>query len=202
MGLGTDIAGGYSPSMLSAMRHAVLNSRFVRMLRTDRARRGDCAHAPASPGAPAQAAPATVPDLAMQPAAQAAARAGGDCGHTAELVQGSPGNRGQDVHKERCAQPGVAAGHEQPGLLGCSEGEHHARQERRSDDQEGGDGRCSGQQSMPAAETLSVDGPGEGKPLDYKGAFWLATMGGAEALGLQAIAHNSRPCSEPHLCFP
>ena len=29
MGLGTDVAGGYSPSMLCAMRHAVVGSKLV-----------------------------------------------------------------------------------------------------------------------------------------------------------------------------
>ena len=38
VGLGTDVAGGYSPSMLNAMRSAVLAAKAVRMLRTDRAR--------------------------------------------------------------------------------------------------------------------------------------------------------------------
>ncbi len=36
VGLGTDIAGGYSPSMLSAMRAAVVNSQVVRMQRLQR----------------------------------------------------------------------------------------------------------------------------------------------------------------------
>lgn len=31
IGLGTDVAGGYSPSMLSALRTAVITSRAVRM---------------------------------------------------------------------------------------------------------------------------------------------------------------------------
>ena len=39
VGLGTDVAGGYSPSMLSAMRSAVLASKAVRMLHIDAARR-------------------------------------------------------------------------------------------------------------------------------------------------------------------
>lgn len=39
VGLGTDVAGGYSPSMLSAMRSAVLTSKAVRMMRIDAARR-------------------------------------------------------------------------------------------------------------------------------------------------------------------
>ena len=38
VGLGTDVAGGYSPSMLSAMCSAVVAAKAVRMLRTDRAR--------------------------------------------------------------------------------------------------------------------------------------------------------------------
>lgn len=32
---------------------------------------------------------------------------------------------------------------------------------------------------------ISVDGLGTGEELDYRGAFWLATMGGAQALGLE-----------------
>ncbi len=36
VGLGTDVAGGYSPSMLSAMRAAVVNSQVVRMARLQR----------------------------------------------------------------------------------------------------------------------------------------------------------------------
>ena len=39
VGLGTDVAGGYSPSMLSAMRSAVIASKAVRMLHIDAARR-------------------------------------------------------------------------------------------------------------------------------------------------------------------
>ena len=39
MGLGTDVAGGYSPSMLSAMRSAVITSKAVRMMHIDAARR-------------------------------------------------------------------------------------------------------------------------------------------------------------------
>ncbi|EIE20078.1 guanine deaminase [Coccomyxa subellipsoidea C-169] len=38
VGLGTDVAGGYSPSMLNAMRSAVIAAKTVRMLRTDRER--------------------------------------------------------------------------------------------------------------------------------------------------------------------
>lgn len=38
VGLGTDVAGGYSPSMLSAMRSAVVAAKATGMLRTDRAR--------------------------------------------------------------------------------------------------------------------------------------------------------------------
>lgn len=38
VGLGTDVAGGYSPSMLNAMRSTVVAAKAVRMLRTDRAR--------------------------------------------------------------------------------------------------------------------------------------------------------------------
>ena len=38
VGLGTDVAGGYSPSMLSAMRSAVITSKAVRMMHIDAAR--------------------------------------------------------------------------------------------------------------------------------------------------------------------
>ena len=46
MGLGTDVAGGYSPSMLNAMRSAVLAAKAVQMLRTDRARLAKRGRAP------------------------------------------------------------------------------------------------------------------------------------------------------------
>lgn len=41
---------------------------------------------------------------------------------------------------------------------------------------------------MGCAGDISVDGPSSGEELDYRGAFWLATMGGAQALGLEVRA--------------
>ena len=50
VGLGTDVAGGYSPSMLSAMRSAVIASKAVRMLHIDAARRpAECRDPSAAP---------------------------------------------------------------------------------------------------------------------------------------------------------
>ena len=40
VGLGTDVAGGYSPSMLSAMRTAVINSKALRMMKISAASQG------------------------------------------------------------------------------------------------------------------------------------------------------------------
>ena len=34
-----------------------------------------------------------------------------------------------------------------------------------------------------------MDGLGTGEELDYRGAFWLATLGGAQALGLEVNLH-------------
>ena len=70
VGLGTDVAGGYSPSMLSAMRSAVVASKAVRMLHIDAARRqakrSDPSAAPAVGTPPAKegsaAAGASVPE--------------------------------------------------------------------------------------------------------------------------------------------
>ena len=48
VGLGTDVAGGYSPSMLSAMRSTVIASKAVRMMHIDAARRGSITSSDAS----------------------------------------------------------------------------------------------------------------------------------------------------------
>ena len=78
-------------------------------------------------------------------------------------------------------------------MSGNAKREDPAQKRQRSGDEAGRAGRGPEQESMPAAELLSVDGPDNGECLDYKGAFWLATMGGAEALGLQVGPKPSKP---------
>ncbi|CAL5228621.1 g11785 [Coccomyxa viridis] len=130
VGLGTDVAGGYSPSMLSAMRSAVITSKAVRMMHIDAARR-----APAS--------------------CLSASAAGNDGSASSEPVPAA----GSEHHEGSASSPALA--HQR---------EHAAAQQQRS-----------------AVEEAAARGT-----LGYKEAFWLATMGGAHALGLQDTVGSFR----------
>ena len=167
VGLGTDVAGGYSPSMLNAMRHAVTNSKAVRMLRIDRARRASAAEPQAAQHAGDASAPAErqCPPTSSSPALAELDKDGAaDSMHAHE--QGTAG-------RHACQGPPDGA---------CSA------------QSKWGDGQLRRHLSLPEMERLSIDGAEEMECLDYKGAFWLATMGGAEALGLQVKAIKTHEC--------
>ncbi|KAK9901242.1 hypothetical protein WJX75_002216 [Coccomyxa subellipsoidea] len=132
VGLGTDVAGGYSPSMLNAMRSAVLAAKAVQMLRTDRARLAKRDRAPDG--------------IMHEDAEQTRSRQGLRDAETA----------GVDTScATECSNSGGATDCRRPELEGETGG-------------------------------ISVDGLGTRGELDYRDAFWLATMGGAQALGLEA----------------
>ena len=172
VGLGTDVAGGYSPSMLSSMRHAVTNWKAVRMLRTDRARRASAAEP------------------------QAASHAGGNSAAGRQCPPASSSSAGPELEDDRAAgsapeqgTAGVSAVHQEGQLHGAFAA--HAEQ---------GSGQVRGQRRLPEGERLSIDGPEDMECLDFKGAFWLATMGGAEALGLQ-VRGTARAHARMHACL-
>lgn len=110
VGLATDVAGGYSPSMLSAIRNAVINSKALRMLRIDRARRASSQltedGSPAADQLPSLSAAVSVGDQAESneeakhaPAASSQGLEGvkQDAEEDNAVVGVSPGTAGQDV---------------------------------------------------------------------------------------------------------
>jgi hypothetical protein len=157
VGLATDVAGGYSPSMLSAMRHAVTNAKAVRMLRIDRERTAAAAAAASDQAHSEDFAAPERPACSSPAACDGAAGSSPVPVQITDRVQHAPtdGQTGQSDEREGAEQ--------------------HAQH----------NSTCTDRRLPPAAECLSIDGPDSRECLDYKGAFWLATMGSAEALGLQ-----------------
>lgn len=160
VGLGTDVAGGYSPSMLSAMRSAVVAAKATGMLRTDRARLA--VRRRPSPSSDQPLASRHLPEPA---GASAAAAASATDRGAASGAAGATG-RGRTAQGERECRSEAAAATEGTVVQTAAE----------------------------AAGSISVDGHGTGEELDYMGAFWLATMGGAQALGLEVILHFIPMC--------
>ncbi|CAL8471103.1 g10645 [Coccomyxa elongata] len=251
VGLGTDVAGGYSPSMLSAMRSAVVAAKAVRLLRTDRARLAARPRPAAHAGRPEFAAQprlalandmaplpglAPVPDLAARqrpaapdappaedrpsPHAAATSAAGrarpatdqginysksyvngpvpGSCAaeHAAAEGQGtasgSPlgfnGNACDSGCGAECAEESWPNGNAGAGpQLGSiiSDGCHSAATGNLCTTPPGCTAEMPDEGTLQDPGCISVDGLGTGEELDYRGALWLATMGGAQALGLE-----------------
>ncbi|CAK0782316.1 hypothetical protein CVIRNUC_005629 [Coccomyxa viridis] len=128
VGLGTDVAGGYSPSMLSAMRSAVLASKAVRMLHIDAARRQAGCSNPCTAQEPVRTLPAEEGSAAV-------------------------GGHQESQHPSSLSGSRAEAALQLPEPAG---------------------GSAAAVKAAAARRTLS-----------YQEAFWLATMGGAQTLGLQ-----------------
>ncbi|KAK9901243.1 hypothetical protein WJX75_002216 [Coccomyxa subellipsoidea] len=201
VGLGTDVAGGYSPSMLNAMRSAVLAAKAVQMLRTDRARLAKRDRAPDG--------------IMHEDAEQTRSRQGPSCnadaGNTGRAASG--GERGftgnaQHMREDPEARPEIGSAQRDD-----SRAAHNAATlpysastafpdceasgaGLRDAETAGVDTSCATECSNSGGATdcrrpeleggISVDGLGTRGELDYRDAFWLATMGGAQALGLEA----------------
>jgi hypothetical protein len=243
VGLGTDVAGGYSPSMLSAMRSAVVNSKVVRMLRINHARRA-LTPAPAQGFADGGLASAQSTGRRGQAMSKVQACRQDEQGGSADqrpgiepalsqLASSSPAPIQQALSTSagiRHDTFGAAAGMQD--ALEMSNALAPTMDPTASPDlqEHGARALVLNPDSDPAAEsgplqedhapTISqpglgdvsdsacpLDGPGslgadvreaaqqgpssshdEERTLDYKGAFWLATMGGAHALGLKVAA--------------
>ena len=116
IGLGTDVAGGYSPSMLNAMRSSVITSRA----------------------------------LAMQ--------------HYAILSKSA---------EQRDEPPGDRSASRQPAVLSPGQAVDNTAL------------RIPAAESRKALQAADL--------FDWRGAFWLATVGGAQALGLEKICGTLEP---------
>lgn len=141
VGLGTDVAGGYSPSMLSAMRNCVVASRALRMQLF------------ATMTLAQQTATGSTPQLtvadALKPAISLSQQTATE--HDGSSTQRAAGQSSSDQHSD---------GHLASSKVQCP-ADHIPI--------------CSAEHRKTA----------DGGLIDWKGAFWLATVGGAQALGLQ-----------------
>ncbi len=175
VGLGTDVAGGYSPSMLHAMRSCVITSRALRMQRLATMGLQNPQTAPAASQNP-QAAPTSAQNSEAVATSVRAGSSGAASGHEPLPVQ--PQHEVGDLHAAGATCSDAPAQH--AGSSGTALGTGSSCPV--DDENMQSAGRHHEEiVIVPAAQRRQL----EGCLLDWKAAFWLGTQGGAEALGIQ-----------------
>ena len=173
VGLGTDVAGGYSPSMLHAMRSCVVASRALRMQRL--AIMGLQQPQPCPSSIPAHAASSISLSQAPFPQPQSEQP---EQSHQPPSHAGA-GSSELDGGSSKLPAAGTST-------LRSSEGASPEGQESHADSR-GNVQPAAGESGdiviVPAAQRQQL----EGSVLDWKAAFWLGTQGGAGALGIQDV---------------
>lgn len=213
MGLGTDVAGGYSPSMLNAMRSCVVSSCALRMQHLaihgmqqrnqststaspDAASNGRSGSSSAAGWQPQQPSDHAADDTAPEAGQVATRQASATVLHTQQQSGTvSTSLMGANKAADRAGPAAQADASPSPGndalRVTSSSADMPSRKSDRQVDipesNKAGSVERIDDSSEIAVVSTAQRQQFEGCKLDWKAAFWLATQGGAEALGLGAV---------------